>query len=93
MEKEVFGAPSSWTGLPFIYEKVRISSDEHRIARCDNFLGIFSREGCRLVKMSCADHDKFVARSQFITHTVGRVLEMLLVESTPINTKGYESLL
>ena len=61
MEKEVFGAPSSWTGLPFIYEKVRISSDEHRIARCDNFLGIFSREGCRLVKMSCADHDKFAA--------------------------------
>jgi len=46
-----------------------------------------------MVEMSCADHDKLAAGSQFITHTVGRVLEMLTVKSTPINTKGYESLL
>ncbi|KAL3585433.1 hypothetical protein D5086_012300 [Populus alba] len=32
-------------------------------------------------------------RSQFITHTMGRVLERLGMESTPVNTKGYETLL
>ena len=28
-----------------------------------------------------------------MSHTVGRVLDMLGLESTPINTKGYETLL
>lgn len=86
-------ASRSWSGLPFVYEKVRIGNEEHRIARCEKFLDVFGREGCRMVEMSCADHDRYAAGSQFITHTVGRVLDMLLLESTPINTKGYESLL
>ncbi|KAG5620046.1 hypothetical protein H5410_005264 [Solanum commersonii] len=38
--------------------------------------------------MTCAEHDKHSAGSQFVTHTMGRVLE-----TTPINTKGYETLL
>ncbi|XP_058759724.1 arogenate dehydrogenase 1, chloroplastic-like [Vicia villosa] len=86
-------ASRSWSGLPFVYEKVRIGDEEHRVARSEKFLDVFGREGCRMVEMSCADHDRYAAGSQFITHTVGRVLDMLLLESTPINTKGYESLL
>ncbi|KDP35885.1 hypothetical protein JCGZ_10455 [Jatropha curcas] len=46
-----------------------------------------------MLEMSCQDQDKYAAGSQFITHTIGRVLKMLKLESTPINTKGYESLL
>ncbi|GFP95115.1 arogenate dehydrogenase 2 chloroplastic [Phtheirospermum japonicum] len=46
-----------------------------------------------MVEMTCAEHDKHAAGSQFITHTMGRVLEKLLLESTPINTKGYETVL
>lgn len=46
-----------------------------------------------MVEMCCADHDRYAAGSQFITHTVGRVLDMLKLQSTPINTKGYEALL
>nr|KYP55642.1 hypothetical protein KK1_001864 [Cajanus cajan] len=86
-------ASHAWTGLPFVFEKVRIADEDHRLARVDKFLDVFAREGCRMVEMSCAEHDRFAAGSQFITHTVGRVLEMLMLESTPINTKGYESLL
>ncbi|XP_047168396.1 arogenate dehydrogenase 1, chloroplastic-like isoform X1 [Vigna umbellata] len=86
-------APRAWTGLPFVFEKVRIGDDNSRIERCEKFLNIFAREGCRMVEMCCADHDMFAAESQFITHTVGRVLEMLMLESTPINTKGYETLI
>ncbi|CAI7768239.1 unnamed protein product [Closterium sp. NIES-54] len=50
-------------------------------------------QGCRMVEMTCEEHDKYAAGTQFITHTVGRVLGKLGLESTPINTKGYETLL
>lgn len=43
--------------------------------------------------MSCEEHDQQAANTQFITHTVGRVLNEMNVRSTAINTKGYESLL
>ncbi|KAK8577584.1 hypothetical protein V6N13_027853 [Hibiscus sabdariffa] len=43
--------------------------------------------------MGCQEHDKFAAGSMFMTHTVGRVLDMLGLVSTPINTKGHETLL
>ena len=46
-----------------------------------------------MVEMSCTKHDRHTAESQFITHTVGRMLAKLNLESTPINTKGYETLL
>ncbi|RDX78051.1 Arogenate dehydrogenase 1, chloroplastic, partial [Mucuna pruriens] len=92
----MFGPESAsrgWTGLPFVFEKVRIGNEDHRIARCEKFLDSFAREGCRMVEMTCADHDRYAAGTQFITHTVGRVLDMLGLDSTPINTKGYETLL
>lgn len=92
----MFGPESGkdgWNKLPFVYEKVRIGTDESRISRCEKFLDIFGKEGCRMVEMSCADHDRHAAGTQFITHTMGRILEKLKLESTPINTKGYETLL
>ncbi|RDX60567.1 Arogenate dehydrogenase 1, chloroplastic, partial [Mucuna pruriens] len=86
-------ASDEWSGRRFMFEKVRIGNEEHRIARCERFLDVFRREGCKMEEMSCADHDRYAAGTQFITHTVGRVLEMLKLETTPINTRGYESLL
>ncbi|KAL4333954.1 hypothetical protein GQ457_07G032420 [Hibiscus cannabinus] len=86
-------AKASWAGLPFVYDKVRIGDEENRVTRCDKFLGIFEKEGCRMVEMSCMEHDKYAAGSQFVTHTMGRVLEKFGLESSPINTKGYETLL
>lgn len=84
---------SSWQSLPFVFDKVRIGDEDSRLARVENFLDIFKKEGCRMVEMSCEEHDKYAAGSQFITHTTGRILEKLQLESTPINTKGYETLL
>ncbi|KAF4378338.1 hypothetical protein G4B88_025831 [Cannabis sativa] len=92
----MFGPESGrrgWNGLYFVFDKVRIGDEESRVSRCDKFLSIFAREGCRMVEMSCAEHDRLAAESQFITHTVGRLLERLELDSTPINTKGYETLL
>ncbi|RZB68685.1 Arogenate dehydrogenase 1, chloroplastic [Glycine soja] len=92
----MFGPESGkngWNGLAFVYDKVRIGIDESRTSRCDRFLDIFASEGCRMVEMSCAEHDWHAAGSQFITHTTGRFLEKLELERTPIDTKGYETLL
>ncbi|KAL6876380.1 hypothetical protein ACP4OV_012952 [Aristida adscensionis] len=92
----MFGPESGkhgWGTLPFVYDKVRIAKDGDQATKCHQFLSIFEQEGCRMVEMSCAEHDRYAAGSQFITHTIGRVLSQLNLKSTPINTKGYETLL
>lgn len=43
--------------------------------------------------MTCELHDECTAGSQFVTHFTGRVLARLGLRTTPINTKGFESLL
>lgn len=92
----MFGPESGrygWVGLPFIYDQVRVLPDSLQGRKCARFLNIFEKEGCRMVRMSCEEHDRYAAGSQFITHTIGRILSHLNLESTPINTKGYETLL
>lgn len=92
----MFGPESgkySWNDLPFVYDKVRIGPDESRVLRCEKFLDAFANEGCIMKEMTCVEHDQHAAESQFITHTVGRILEKLDLNSTPINTKGYERLM
>ncbi|GJM97483.1 hypothetical protein PR202_ga14413 [Eleusine coracana subsp. coracana] len=88
----MFGPESArdgWAGLPFVFDKVRVGN----CARAQAFLDIFAREGCRMVEMPCAEHDEHAAETQFLTHTVGRMLAMMELKETPISTKGYETLL
>ncbi|KAK8926221.1 hypothetical protein KSP39_PZI018244 [Platanthera zijinensis] len=92
----MFGPESGkngWVGLPLVFEKVRIGDSGDRADRCKRFLDIFQREGCRMVEMSCAEHDANAAESQFLTHTVGRLLAKLDLKSSAVDTKGYEALL
>ncbi|CAN6194920.1 unnamed protein product [Urochloa humidicola] len=92
----MFGPESGkhgWGKLPFVYDKVRVAESGDQATKCYQFLSIFEQEGCRMVEMSCAEHDRYAAGSQFMTHTIGRVLSQLNLKSTPINTKGYETLL
>jgi arogenate dehydrogenase (NADP+) len=92
----MFGPESgkaSWAGLPLVYDRVRVGAGEERARRCDALLAAFEREGCRMVEMACEEHDKLAASSQFITHTVGRMLGGMALPDTQINTKGYASLL
>jgi len=46
-----------------------------------------------MVEMSCEEHDRIAASTQFITHTVGRILGSMQLGPTPIDTRGFESLL
>lgn len=91
----MFGPDSgkhSWNDLPLVFDKVRIGSDPCRVERCASVLGIFEAAGCRMVEMSCEEHDRQAASSQFITHTVGRMLGTMELTETTISTKGFESL-
>lgn len=47
----------------------------------------FEKEGCKMVAMSCEEHDRQAASTQFITHTVGRVLGAMQLQATPIDTR------
>lgn len=92
----MFGPDSGrhgWTGLPFVYDKVRIRSDAVDV--CERFLSIFESEGCKMVQLNCMQHDVYAANSQFLTHLVGRMLGEtgLSLRRTPIDTKGFESVL
>lgn len=46
-----------------------------------------------MVEMSCEEHDRIAASTQFITHTVGRILGSMDLTPTPIDTRGFQSLL
>ena len=92
----MFGPDSgsgSWSGLPLVFDRVRVGRSASRQRRADAFLRFFEREGCRMVEMACEEHDRLSAGTQFVTHTVGRVLGEMQLAPTPIDTRGYESLL
>ena len=92
----MFGPDSgkgSWAKLPFMFERVRIGSADERRRRVDAFLEFFEDKGCRMLEMMCEEHDRKTAGSQFITHTVGRILGVMDLEKTDLDTKGFESLL
>jgi prephenate dehydrogenase len=61
--------------------------------RIERFLSIWEEEGCRMVPLSCKAHDEYAANSQFITHLMGRILGAQGLSETPIDTKGFQSVL
>jgi hypothetical protein len=46
-----------------------------------------------MVPLSCVEHDTYAANSQFITHLMDRILGKQGLSPTPIDTKGFESVL
>ncbi|RYR53880.1 hypothetical protein Ahy_A06g029124 [Arachis hypogaea] len=61
-----FGPKSTPDGsmiLSFVFEKVCILDEEHCVFHYKKILNAFSREGCRMVEMSCEDHDCYAASS------------------------------
>ncbi|KAD7480164.1 hypothetical protein E3N88_03300 [Mikania micrantha] len=87
----MFGPESGkegWKNLNFMYDRVRVRDED----LCSSFLRIFETEGCKMIEMSCEEHDKLAAQSQFVTHTIGRILSEMQITNTPIDTKGFEKL-
>ena len=61
--------------------------------RIERFLSIWEEEGCDMTPLSCQDHDAYAANSQFITHLMGRILGAQGLVATPIDTRGFQSVL
>lgn len=74
-------------------QKNVIESHTEGTDRLERFLSIWEEEGCRMVPLSCVEHDTYAANSQFITHLMGRILGKQGLSPTPIDTKGFESVL
>jgi len=71
------------------HDKVRVAD----LDRCDSFLDLWEGERCKMIEMSCEQHDEFSANSQFITHLIGRILWQQDLVPTPIDTKGFQTVL
>eukprot|EP01125_Pyxidicula_operculata_P007039 TRINITY_DN2407_c0_g4_i3.p1 TRINITY_DN2407_c0_g4~~TRINITY_DN2407_c0_g4_i3.p1 ORF type:complete len:567 (+),score=128.51 TRINITY_DN2407_c0_g4_i3:634-2334(+) len=87
----MFGPDSgkdSWAGLSFVWEEVRIRNQ----SRLETFLDYWRLKGCRMVQMTCEEHDHMAANTQFITHVTGRTLGKLKLQTTPIDTKNFQTL-
>jgi arogenate dehydrogenase (NADP+) len=63
------------------------------VDRMERFLSIWEEEGCNMTPLSCANHDAYAANSQFITHLMGRILGAQGLQPTPIDTRGFQSVL
>ena len=90
------GSASGWRGLNMVYDPVRITESPHRRDVLERFLSVWDEQGCVMKRMSCAEHDRHAASSQFVTHLVGRLLGGKVsadLKATPIDTKGFEALL
>lgn len=61
--------------------------------RMERFLSIWEEEGCNMIPLSCTHHDSYAANSQFITHLMGRILGAQGLQPTPIDTRGFQSVL
>ncbi len=53
----------------------------------------FSFKKIKILEMTPDQHDRFVSRSQSITHFIGRTLEVMVSQSTEMDTIDYKNLL
>lgn len=76
-------------GLPVVLTPFRCSSQQ--IAQWEK---IFLQMGLRVFSMSADSHDKEVAKTQALTHLVGRILEVMsnTMDESAIATAGYKKL-
>ena len=54
---------------------------------------VFEHQDIQIIQMTPDEHDREAAFSQNITHLVGRLLDQLNLQESPIATQGYQSLL
>lgn len=76
-------------GLPLVLHPLRHSQEQ-----AAHWKKLFETQmGLQVLEMTPEAHDKTAAYTQGITHLIGRVLGELHLESHPMATKGYRSLL
>ena len=74
-------------GLPIVLSRIRIPEDEFAFWK-----GYFNGRKLAVVEMAPDEHDREAAKTQALTHMVGRVLSRLGVADSPIGTLWYRRL-
>jgi prephenate dehydrogenase len=75
-------------GLNFVMHNIRCGKEKY--AFWSNY---FKSRGLNVVDMPPKEHDRLAANSQGITHFIGRILEKMGAEPTPIDTVGFRKLM
>jgi len=84
-------AKNSWYKKNFVYYDMNIT--EHFKDTYNIFLQFWKDKGCNMIIMTPKEHDIKTANSQFLTHFIGRLLELCECTNTNVDTDGYKSLL
>ena len=79
---------STNTKLKMMMHNVRDISNQFLI-----WSDYFSNQGIEIIEMSPDEHDRLAARSQGITHFLGRMLKQFGIQKTQIDTQGFKDLL
>ncbi len=86
----VFGPDSSkegFKGLPMMIDDGMCENGESKFWK-----KYFKNKGLRIIEISCKEHDKLTARSQGLTHFIGRMLSDFDIKTSPIDTLGTRKL-
>jgi len=83
--------PDSYS--PFRELKTTICSIRDIYKRTNDVKDIFESQSIRTIEMTPNEHDRTAASSQGVTHFIGRVLNEAGVQSTNMNTMGFNELL
>lgn len=75
-------------GLPLMMYPVRMKT-----LLFDEWSHFFASLGIMVIEMTPDDHDRQAAMSQALTHMIGRTLNTMGIEETPIGTLWYRKLL
>lgn len=70
--------------LRMVYCNTRIKPDLE-----SNWRIVFESWGCRLIDLSPEEHDRLAARSQGVTHFIGRVMKGMDIQPTVVDTHGF----
>lgn len=74
-------------GLPLVISPVRVSRDDLAY-----WTALFHRLKLNVITMTPDEHDREAAFTQGITHFIGRTLNEMGLEESPMATSGYRSL-
>src|SRR5438046_745808 len=86
----MFGPDSSqngFDGLPIVLDKFRTNQQEYVF-----WLDYFRSKKLKVIEMTAQEHDRLAAKSQGVTHLLGRVLEKYHFRKTEIDSLGTQKL-
>ncbi|PIK16542.1 prephenate dehydrogenase/arogenate dehydrogenase family protein [Halobacteriovorax sp. JY17] len=81
-------AAKSLYGCKIVLCKQRIEEEKYK-----NIKGYLESHGLKVIEATAHEHDKQIANSLILTHTIGRTLMDMQSKEMEIDTKGYRRLL